>query len=119
MRRTLSQIPQARAIVSVSHLNDMIYDRTLNGLNAGCVNIVEDSVAHRAWFEAGTNALFFRYDDDSLRECLERVCYAPNGVYDIAESGLQLRDVQPFRLAAIITWLPGSCLLALAAGNCR
>ena len=47
MQSTHSRMPFSRAIVSVSHLNDMIYDRTLNGLNAGCVNVVEDSLAHR------------------------------------------------------------------------
>ena len=58
MQLTLSRMPAARAVVSVSHLNDMIYDRTLNGLNAGCVNIVEDSLAHRRAFQNSKNALF-------------------------------------------------------------
>src|SRR5215468_6609818 len=97
MGRTLSLMPQARAVVSVSHLNDMIHDRTLNGLNAGCVNIVEDSIAHRAYFKAGANALFFRYGDDSLRECLALVCCKPRAVYPIAENGFVLRDEYPFR----------------------
>ena len=97
MGRTLAQMPQARAVVSVSHLNDMIHDRTLNGLNAGCVNIVEDSIAHRAYFQAPANALFFRYDDDSLRECLELVCNKPRAVYQVAANGFALRDQQPFR----------------------
>jgi hypothetical protein len=97
MKETLSRMPRARAIVSVSHLNDMIHDRTLNGLNAGSVNIVEDSIAHRAYFQAGANALFFRYDDDSLCECLDLVCRKPRGVYPIAENGFALRDEQPFR----------------------
>jgi hypothetical protein len=97
MGRTLSQMPQARAVVSVSHLNDMIHDRTLNGLNAGCVNIVEDSIAHRAYFQAQANALFFRYDDDSLRQCLELVCNRPRAVYHVAANGFALRDQPPFR----------------------
>jgi hypothetical protein len=97
MKLTLSRMPQARAVLSASHLNDMIHDRTLNGLNAGCVNIVEDSLAHRAYFKQGVNALFFRYDDDSLRECLDLVCYRPRAVYPIAENGFALRDLQPFR----------------------
>jgi hypothetical protein len=97
MKETLSRMPRARAIVSVSHLNDMIHDRTLNGLNAGCVNIVEDSIAHRAYFKAGANALFFRYNDDSLRECLALVCRKPRAIYPIAENGFLLRDEHPFR----------------------
>jgi len=97
MKQTLARMPQAQAIVSVSHLNDMIHDRTLNGCNAGCVNIVEDSLAHRAFLKAGADALFFRYDDESLRECLALVCYKPKAVYAIAERGFALRDEQPFR----------------------
>src|SRR5262249_14515971 len=97
MQLTLSRMPVARAVVSVSHLNDMIHDRTLNGLNAGCVNIIEDSLAHQRAFQNGKDALFFRYDDDSLRECLELVCSRPDEAYRIAEAGLSLRDEQPFR----------------------
>jgi hypothetical protein len=97
MQLTLSRMPAARAVVSVSHLNDMIHDRTLNGLNAGCVNIIEDSLAHRRAFQNGENALFFRYEDESLRECLELVCSRPEEAYLIAEAGLAMRDGQPFR----------------------
>jgi hypothetical protein len=97
MQLTHSRMPFSRATVSVSHLNDMIHDRTLNGMNAGCVNIVEDSLAHRRAFQNGKNALFFRYEDDSLRECLELVCFRPGEAYQIAEAGLALRDTQPFR----------------------
>jgi hypothetical protein len=97
MQLTFSRMPAARAVVSVSHLNDMIHDRTLNGLNAGCVNIVEDSLAHRRALQNSKNALFFRYEDDSLRECLELVCSRPGQVCPIAEAGLALRDAQPFR----------------------
>ena len=97
MQLTLSRMPAARAVVSLSHLNDMIYDRTLNGLNAGCINIVEDSLAHRRAFQNSKNALFFRYDDGSLRECLELVCSRPEEAYQIAEAGLGLRDAYPIR----------------------
>jgi hypothetical protein len=97
MQLTLSRMPACRAVVSVSHLNDMIHDRTLNGLNAGCVNIIEDSLAHRAAFQDRKNALFFRYEDDSLRECLDLVCSRPEEAYPIAEAGLAVRDEQPFR----------------------
>ena len=75
----------------------MIHDRTLNGLNAGCINIVEDSLAHRRAFQNSKNALFFRYDDGSLRECLELVCSRPEEAYQIAEAGLGLRDAYPIR----------------------
>jgi hypothetical protein len=97
MQLTFSRMPAARAVVSVSHLNDMIHDRTLNGLNAGCVNIIEDSLAHRRALQNSKNALFFRYEDDSLRECLELLCSKPEEAYRIAEAGLGLRDEQPFR----------------------
>ena len=90
-------MPASRAVVSVSHLNDMIHDRTLNGLNAGCVNIVEDSLAHREAFQDRKNALFFKYEDDSLRECLDLVCSRPEQAYAIAEAGIATRDGQPFR----------------------
>ena len=97
MQLTLSRMPASRAVVSVSHLNDMIHDRTLNGLNAGCVNIVEDSLAHREAFQNRKNALFFKYEDDSLRECLDLVCSRPEQAYAIAEAGIATRDEQPFR----------------------
>jgi hypothetical protein len=43
------------------------------------------------------DALLFRYEDDSLRECLELLCSKPEEAYRIAEAGLGLRDEQPFR----------------------
>ena len=92
MRTTIARTPFARAVLSVSHLNDMVHDRTLNGLNAGCVNIVEDSAIHRAIFKHGENALLYRYDDDSLRECLDIVCHQPDRAFAIAERGMALRD---------------------------
>ena len=39
----------------------------------------------------------FRYDDDSLRECLEIVCHQPERAYAIAEAGMTLRDDPRFR----------------------
>ena len=97
MKTTFTRMKSARAVISVSHVNDEIHNRTLNGLNAGCVNIVEDNVVHRNLFEHGKNALFFRYNDDSLRECLELVCDDPVRAYKIAEAGFILRDRRPFR----------------------
>jgi hypothetical protein len=97
MPLTWSRLQRARAQVSVSNMHDMVHDRILNGLNAGCVNIMEDSFANRRVFEDGRNALFFRYDDDSLRECLSQVCNDLEGSFEIAEAGFAMRDKQPFR----------------------
>src|SRR6185437_15672563 len=71
---TLERMPRCRAVVSVSPVNDSIHDRTCNALNAGCLPILEDNRAHRRHFVNGENALLFRYDDDSLAECLSRAC---------------------------------------------
>jgi hypothetical protein len=97
MRTTFQRMRRARAILSVSHVNDEIHDRTLNGLNAGCVNIVEDNVVHRRVFRHGENALLFRYGDASLQECLDLVCNNPNRAYEIALAGFALRDDPRFR----------------------
>jgi hypothetical protein len=97
MTTTFSRMQSARAVLSVNHVNDEIHNRTLNGLNAGCANIIEDNMIHRWLFEQGTNALFFRYDDDSLRRCLELVCTEPARAYEIASAGFEMRDRQPFR----------------------
>jgi hypothetical protein len=94
---TLSRMQACRAVLSVSPVNDMIHDRTMNGLNAGCVAIVEDSAAHRRIFEHGKNALLFRYDDDSLEECLDIACNNPTRAFAIAEAGFKLRDHKAIR----------------------
>ena len=92
MQFTISRMRSCRAVLSVSYLNDMIHDRTMNGWNAGCVNIVEDNLVHRSMLRHGSNALLFRYDDDSLRECLDIVCHQPQRAYAIAEAGMVFRD---------------------------
>jgi hypothetical protein len=92
MALTWSRLKEARSQVSVSNMHDMVHDRILNGLNAGCLNIVEDNLANRRVFQHDRNALFFRYDDDSLRECLTRVCDDLDGTFEIAEAGFKLRD---------------------------
>ena len=92
MTETLVRMRCARAVVSLTHINDEIHNRTLNGLNAGAVNIIEDTPAHREFFTHGDNALLFRYGDDSLRECLELVCSDPSRAYDIALAGAALKD---------------------------
>lgn len=89
---TLDRMRRARAVVSLTHINDEVHNRTLNGLNAGAVNIIEDTPGHRRYFSNGKNALFFRYGDDSLRECLAFVCRHPAKAYDIAQAGAMLRD---------------------------
>jgi hypothetical protein len=97
MALTWSRLQQTHAQVCISNMHDMVHDRILNGLNAGCVNIVEDSFANRKFFEHGRNALFFRYDDDSLRECLSLVFNDPETTFKIAAAGFSMRDDPPFR----------------------
>lgn len=92
MRDTLIRMKRARAVVSLTHVNDEIHNRVVNALNAGAVAIIEDNVVHRRFFEHGKNALLFRYDDDSLHECFDLVCSNPDGAYEIAEAGFALRD---------------------------
>lgn len=92
MVKTLARMQRARAVVSLSAVNDEIHDRTLNALNAGAVAIIEDNAVNRRFFTHGKNALLFRYDDDSLRECFNLVCTDPNRAYDIAQAGIALRD---------------------------
>jgi hypothetical protein len=70
----------------------MIHDRTMNAVNAGCVAILEDSLASRTIFKHGKNALLFRYDDDSIEECLDIVCNQSERAYRIARAGMKLRD---------------------------
>jgi hypothetical protein len=92
MQETNGRMQRARAVVSLTHINDEIHNRTVNGLNAGAVNIVEDTPMHRRFFTHGKNALLFRYGDDSFRECLDLVCAKPERAFEIAESAMTLRD---------------------------
>jgi hypothetical protein len=96
MKATFSRMKSSRAVVNVSHVNDEIHNRTVNGLNAGCVNIVEDNRVDRGLFEHGSNALLFRYQDDSLRESLDLVCTDPERACAIGQAGFAMRDRQPF-----------------------
>jgi hypothetical protein len=92
MQFTIARIPMCRAVLSVSPINEMIHDRTMNAINAGCVAILEDSLVGRTIFKHGHNALLFRYDDDSIAECLDIVCNQPGRAYRIAQAGMKLRD---------------------------
>ena len=92
MQFTLARIPMCRSVLSVSPVNDLIHDRTMNALNGGCVAILEDNLAGKSIFKHGKNALLFRYDDDSLEECLDIVCNQPDRAYDIARAGMRLRE---------------------------
>jgi len=96
-RATHERMLFCRAIVCPSPLNDMIHDRAENAVNAGCVAIVEDNLANREVFVHEKNALFFRYEDDSLRECLDIVCDQPERAYAIAQGGMNVRDLSRFR----------------------
>jgi hypothetical protein len=92
MRSTLFKMQDYRSILSVSPINDLIHDRTMNAINAGCVPIVEDNIAHRRVFEHGKNALLFRYGDDSLDECLNIACNKPEIAWSIAQEAFARRD---------------------------
>jgi hypothetical protein len=92
MQLTLARMPLCRAVLSVCPATGIIHDRTMNALNAGCVAIAEDSPASRELLQHKQNALLFRYDDDSLDECLNIVCRQPEQAYEIAQAGMQLRD---------------------------
>jgi hypothetical protein len=92
MQFTLARMPSCRSVLSVSPMNDMIHDRTMNALNGGSVAILEDNIAARSVFKHGKNALLFRYDDDSIEECLDIVCNRPELAYEIARAGMALRD---------------------------
>jgi hypothetical protein len=97
MQTTLARMKSTRAVLNASRVNDEVHNRTENGLNAGCVNVTEDSVVSRTILIHDENALFYRYDDDSLHECLDRICSKPAEIYEIAEAGFALRDEEPFR----------------------
>jgi hypothetical protein len=92
MQFTIARIPTCRAVLSVSPISEIIHDRTMNAINAGCVAILEDSLASRTIFKHDKNALLFRYDDDSIAECLDVVCNQPERAYRIAQAGMKLRD---------------------------
>jgi hypothetical protein len=100
MRTTFARMKSARAVLSASRVNDEIHDRIQNGLNAGCVNIIEGNAVHRSVLTAGANALLFNYRDDLLREHLDLVCSNPRRAYELAQAGLALRDEAPFRFGA-------------------
>jgi hypothetical protein len=113
MQYTLARMHTCRSVLSVSPINEMIHDRTMNAVNAGCVAILEDSPTSRAIFEHGKNALLFRYDDDSIRECLNVVCHEPDRAFAIAQAGMKLRDDPRLRFGHFHN------LLDLARGNAR
>jgi hypothetical protein len=92
MQITLARIPLCRAVLSVSPFCDMIHDRTMNALNGGCVAIAEDNLGSKGVLKHKINSLLFRYDDDSLEECLDIVCNHPEYAYEIAQGGFMLRD---------------------------
>lgn len=92
MQFTLARMPRCRSVLSVSPMSDMIHDRTMNALNGGSVAILEDTSLARSMFTHGRNALLFRYNDDSIEECLDIVCNQPDHAYEIALAGMALRD---------------------------
>jgi len=105
---TLGRMRRAKSVISLTHVNDELHDRVLNGLNAGVVNIIEDNKIHREIFRHGENALFFRYEDDSLREALDLVFSVPSRAFQIAEAGFALRDDPRLRFGGFSNFLPYS-----------
>jgi hypothetical protein len=99
MQTTLARLQSARAVISASRVNDELHNRIHNGLNAGCVNILENNAANRSVLTGGENALFFDYRDDMLREHLDLVCSNPRRAHELAQAGLTLRDHPLFRLS--------------------
>lgn len=59
--------------------------------------IAEDNLGSRSLLKHKINSLLFRYDDDSLEECLDIVCNQPEYAYEIAQNGFMLRDNPRFR----------------------
>jgi hypothetical protein len=92
MQATLSRLKSCRAVLSMGYASDRLHERTPNALNAGCALLVEDTPIHRWLFADRRDALLFRYDDDSLAECLDLVCHRPEDAYAIAQGGFALRD---------------------------
>jgi hypothetical protein len=92
MRATLARMKSCRSVISANFVNDTLHERVHNGLNAGCVVIVEDTPMHRRLFGHRKNALLYRYDDDSLAECFDLVCNRVSEAYEIAQAGFRLRD---------------------------
>lgn len=97
MRDTFARMKSARAVLSASRVNDELHNRIQNGLNAGCVNIIEGNAMNRSVLTDGGNALFFNYRDDTLRQQLDLVCSDPRQAYELAQAGFVLRDKEPFR----------------------
>jgi hypothetical protein len=120
IQATLARMKAARAVLSASRVNDEIHNRIQNGLNAGCVNIVEDNAIHRTVLKRGENALFFRYEhDDSLRECLDFACSMPARAYELARAGFALRDQQPFCFGGFHNIVDLARMPTLASAKCE
>jgi hypothetical protein len=100
-RATLARFKRCRSVLSVSLTSDALHDRAGSAINAGCVAILEDNVAHQQLFRPGKNALLFRYDDDSLAQCFDLVCNDPVRAYRIARAGMKLRDKRAIRYFGI------------------
>lgn len=103
---TLARMKSARAVMSASRVNDEIHNRIANGLNAGCVTVIEDNAVNRSFLTDGKNALLFNYrDDETLRERLDLICSNPRRAFELAEAGLALRDEEPFRFGGFHNFL--------------
>ncbi len=95
----MARLKSARAVISASRVNDELHNRIHNGVNAGCVNIIENNAMNRSVLADGETALFFSYRDDTLREHLDLVCSNPRRAYELAQAGFALRDQALFRLS--------------------
>jgi hypothetical protein len=99
MPATLARMKSCRSVLNTNYASGMVHDRTENALNAGCAVIIEDTPTHRRLFANRGNALLFRYDDDSLAQCLDLVCNQPGRACEIAQAGFPLRDDPAIRFA--------------------
>jgi hypothetical protein len=106
MLETLKRMPRSKSIIGLSPVNAALHERTLNSINAGALVILEDKEVNRKFFKHEESALFFRYDDDSLREALDFIFSKPSRTYEIAEAGFALRDDPRLRFGGFNNFLP-------------
>jgi hypothetical protein len=68
-------------------------------------------------FTHGENALLFRYDDNSLTECLAIACGGSDLTYPMAARAMAMRDHGPFRFGSFHNIVALAGLGAVAASG--